>query len=222
MGKYVSTSKVSQPIDVVSAAMEDYLYHNHFQRTDWNGEMVFSTGNKTSPERFLRWSYACGIFTIEAWIKGPGSSEVGLDSILAGVAGSEFKASLKILERNVKEHCGHVEMGLIDEDPFVHDENHVDVPEDAKYQNSVGYDYSHGPKVEDKDVAKAYGLAILGLMLSGIPLVGLILGVLAMQAAQKVTNKAVVGVAKFLSVIAIIASFSEVLLYILWNALSNV
>lgn len=41
MGRYVKDVQLDKPIDVVSMVMDDFVYHNQFSRTDWNGEMVY-------------------------------------------------------------------------------------------------------------------------------------------------------------------------------------
>ena len=97
MGRYIKDIELNQPIDVVSLVMEDYIYHNHFSRTDWNGEMVFCLRDGHGGERYLKWSYAGGIFHVEAWLKGPFGKEMDLDGVGGGASRKEFRESMERL-----------------------------------------------------------------------------------------------------------------------------
>lgn len=41
MARYIEDKEINQPLDVVSMVVEDYIYHNRFTRTDWQGEPVY-------------------------------------------------------------------------------------------------------------------------------------------------------------------------------------
>ena len=64
MGRYIKDIRLEQPIDVVSMVMDDFIYHNHFSRTDWNGEMVFFLKDRHNKERYLKWVYVDGQFHV--------------------------------------------------------------------------------------------------------------------------------------------------------------
>lgn len=70
MSRYINDVRLDQPIDVVSVLLEDFIYHNRFSRTDWNGEMVYRLKDSHGVERYMKWFYADGVFHVEAWLKG--------------------------------------------------------------------------------------------------------------------------------------------------------
>ena len=78
MGRYIREIKLSQPIDVVSMLVEDYVYHHRFQRNDWNGEMVYYMKDKHGKERYMKWDYTNGVFHVEAWLKDAFGGEADL------------------------------------------------------------------------------------------------------------------------------------------------
>ena len=68
MSRYINDVRLDQPIDVVSVLLEDFIYHNRFSRTDWNGEMVYRLKDSHGVERYMKWFYADGVFHVEAWL----------------------------------------------------------------------------------------------------------------------------------------------------------
>lgn len=122
MGRYTQDVGIDQPFDVVSLTMEDYLYHNHFIRTDWSGEPVYSS-SKDNKVRYLRWSYSCGILHLEAWRKNAFGKEADLDG--SGWEKQEYKESLERLIEKLRDHPGdRMETGYIGQDPLPHREAH--------------------------------------------------------------------------------------------------
>ena len=122
MARYIQDAGIDQPYDVVSMTMEDYIYHNHFTRTDWQGEPVYGSKAADGKERFLKWSYSCGILHIEAWLKNAFGNETDLDG--AGKSKAEYKRSLEKLVQDLRNHPGEMfESGYIGHDPMQHEES---------------------------------------------------------------------------------------------------
>ena len=122
MARYIEDVGIDQPFDVVSMTMEDYIYHNHFIRTDWQGEPVYGSRTADGKERFLKWSYSCGILHIEAWLKNAFGNETDLDG--AGKSKAEYKRSLEKLVQDLRNHSGEMfESGYIGHDPLQHGES---------------------------------------------------------------------------------------------------
>lgn len=122
MARYIQDAGIDQPYDVVSMTMEDYIYHNHFTRTDWQGEPVYGSKAADGKERFLKWSYSCGILHIEAWLKNAFGNETDLDG--AGKSKAEYKRSLEKLVQDLRNHSGEMfESGYIGHDPLQHEES---------------------------------------------------------------------------------------------------
>lgn len=127
MSRYIKDFTVEQPIDIVSMMVDDFVYHNQFRRTDWNGEMVYSSTDKYGTDRFFKWSYAGGVFHIEAWIKGLGGKEADLSGAYKAASRSEYAAEIEKLKNKIGyttyEGFGG---GHIGSDPIHDDEDHSD------------------------------------------------------------------------------------------------
>lgn len=127
MGRYIKDIQLEQPIDVVSMVMDDFIYHNHFTRTDWNGEMVFYLKDRHKKERYLKWVYVDGKFHVEAWLKNSLGGETDLDGVGGGASRKEFRASIDgLIETLKKTAAGSVAGGHIGSDPLHHDDGHAD------------------------------------------------------------------------------------------------
>jgi len=213
MGTYKKEIKLGQPIDVVSMVMEDYLFHNRFRRSDWEGEMVFASGDGEPGTKYLKWNYVGGVLHLEAWVKGYGDRALGLSGFMYSGARSSFQASLSKLERDIKTHCTHVAAGHVGADPLQHTV-HKDVSEEAKYKNSVGYDYSHKKSSREMSQAGKQGLflAIFSLFFAQIPVFGVILAVIAMGRMKNEENVVVKLVANFIGLVTIIIN-----LFVIFN-----
>ncbi len=125
MGRYIREVRLEQPIDVVSIVMDDFIYHNHFSRTDWNGEMVFYLKDSHKKERYMKWSYVDGLFHIEAWLKNSFGGETDLNG--AGASRKEYRKNLEdLLETLRKTAGGFMTGGHIGSDPLHHDSSHAD------------------------------------------------------------------------------------------------
>ncbi|MDE5588661.1 MAG: hypothetical protein K2J60_05920 [Acetatifactor sp.] len=127
MGRYIKDIRLEQPIDVVSMVMDDFIYHNHFTRTDWNGEMVFYLKDSHKKERYLKWVYVDGQFHVEAWLKNAMGGETDLDGVGGGASRKEFRASIDgLIETLKKTAAGSLAGGHIGSDPLHHDSGYVD------------------------------------------------------------------------------------------------
>lgn len=127
MGRYIKDIQLEQPIDVVSMVMDDFIYHNHFSRTDWNGEMVFYLKDRHKKERYMKWVYVDGKFHVEAWLKNSLGGETDLDGVGGGASRKEFRASIDgLIETLKKTTAGSLAGGHIGSDPLHHDSAYVD------------------------------------------------------------------------------------------------
>lgn len=127
MGRYIRDIQLEQPIDVVSMVMDDFIYHHHFSRTDWNGEMVFYLKDRHKKERYMKWVYVDGRFHVEAWLKNSFGGETDLDGMGGGASRREFRASIDGLIENLKRtSAASLEGGHIGSDPLHHDSGPVD------------------------------------------------------------------------------------------------
>lgn len=127
MGRYIKDIQLEQPIDVVSMVMDDFIYHNHFTRTDWNGEMVFYLKDSHKKERYMKWVYVDGKFHVEAWLKTSLGGEMDLDGVGGGASRKEFRAGIDgLIETLKKTAAGSIAGGHIGSDPLHHGDGHAD------------------------------------------------------------------------------------------------
>ncbi len=143
MGRYIKDVRLEQPIDVVSMVMDDFIYHNRFSRTDWNGEMVFYLKDRHKKERYLKWVYVDGQFHVEAWLKNSFGGETDLDGVGGGASRREFRASIDgLIETLKKTAAGSLAGGHIGSDPLHHNSGYVDNhdkwKEDTNWQQNRG------------------------------------------------------------------------------------
>lgn len=137
MGRYIKDVRLEQPIDVVSMVMDDFIYHNRFSRTDWNGEMVFYLKDNHKKDRYMKWTYVDGLFHVEAWLKNAMGGETDLDGM--GASRKEFRASIDgLIETLKRTAAGSLAGGHIGSDPLHHDSgygnNHDAWKQDTRWQ----------------------------------------------------------------------------------------
>lgn len=121
MGRYIKDVQLDQPLDVVSLVMEDYVYHNRFSRTDWNGEMVFYRKDEHRRERYMKWTYAGGLFHVEAWLRNPLGGEMDLDGVGGGASRKEFRQSMdRLIETLKNQSPSGLAGGHVGADPLHH------------------------------------------------------------------------------------------------------
>lgn len=125
MSRYINDVRLDQPIDVVSMLLEDFIYHNRFSRTDWNGEMVYWRKDSHGTEQYMKWFYADGVFHVEAWLKGPLGREMDLDGVGGGAGRREFRRALEeLIERLRRQDAASLAGGHAGSDPLHHDGAH--------------------------------------------------------------------------------------------------
>lgn len=139
MSRTVKEIQLDQPLDVVSMIMDDFIYHNHFLRTDWQGEMVFYSEDSHRGVRYFKWSYAGGLFRAEAWVKGPMGGEDSLNGIYQGATKRQFAADLERLCERLRSATGsNMSGGHIGSDPIHHGDggysNHENWAQDTYWQ----------------------------------------------------------------------------------------
>ena len=149
MGRYIKDLELNQPIDTVSMIMDDFFYHNHFCRTDWNGEMVFGLEDERHVKWYMKWHYAEGIFHIEAWLQNAFGGEMDLDGVGGGSSRKEYRKKVDTLLDTLTRSgsfAGNLAGGHIGSDPLHHgeaEENHAAWEADtAVYEEPEAYEES--------------------------------------------------------------------------------
>lgn len=223
MGRYIRDIRLEQPIDVVSMVMDDFIYHNRFLRTDWNGEMVFSLKDRHGKDRYMKWHYVDGQFHVEAWLKNSFGGEVDLKG--AGAARREFRTDIdRLIDTLRKTAASSLAGGHIGSDPLHHDGGHTDNhdrwKEDTRWQQgSAAQPTVAGNKARpaqtaesarttssEKNTAMIY--AILALFLGGmLPILGIIFIVLAQKKAEYSSNPGAVKILCIFAVVTMVLGF---------------
>lgn len=209
MGRYIRDVEVNQPLDVVSMIMEDYVYHNHFLRTDWNGEMVFFVEDGYGRERYIKWSYAGGVFHVEAWLKNKFGGMTDLDGFGGGASRREFRKNIDALVDTIKrQSAAEISSGHVGSDPLHHTRDYKTEhrkqsvpPASGNNANGGAANNSAGGGVANQP---ALFLGVLALVFSSIPVVGLVLGSAGLKKARKGGENQKAG--KLVCIIAIIVS----------------
>ena len=234
MGRYIKDAQLDQPLDVVSLVMEDYIYHERFSRTDWNGEMVFYLKGGHGRERYMKWSYAGGLFHVEAWLKNPLGGEMDLDGVGGGASRREFRESMDRLLRTLKDQSpSNLAGGHVGADPLHHSSNYEAEHRAWQDQNrnqsmNQGLDRNQsmnqgrGPNgsqgqsgqqpqrlnTNRSSLRTAVFFAIAGILFAGfIPLAGIIFGIWGLKKSgdcDESTARAVKGVCIVVIAISII------------------
>lgn len=224
MGRYSRDVQLEQPIDVVSMVMEDFVYHNRFTRTDWNGEMVFYLKDRHNKERYMKWSYVDGQFHVEAWLKNSFGGETDLDGLGGGASRREFRASIDgLIETLKKTAAGALAGGHVGSDPLHHDSghagNHEVWKEDTRWQqNSPARGSGTAQAGNTKEPARPFRdpeanvsliFAILALMFGWVfPILGVVFLVLARRKRDYSANPGAVKVLCILAIVEIVLGFS--------------
>ncbi|MCH5274945.1 MAG: hypothetical protein J1E65_03830 [Lachnospiraceae bacterium] len=232
MARYIEDAGINQPLDVVSMVMEDYIYHNHYTRTDWNGEPVYSCRDAFGKERYLVWSYASGILHLEAWLKDAFGKEANLSGIGSGKSGKEFQKSLEELLNKLRTHSGDTDnIGYIGEDPFMHHEEVQAQPiSEQGWSNGIPgnpYGVPGAPGgiqgvpggIPDTNASAALVLGIIGLLLGACsPIIGLILGIVGKNKCHMADTSVGTGkTANIICTVAIILSIVMLLVELFWG-----
>lgn len=98
MARYVKDITLNKPDDFVSFIVNDYLQKNKFEMSDWKGEPAYRAGDgMVEGYKYLKWSYAGGVFHLEAWLKGTAGGEWDLDGVVGALMKKPYKSSLEQL-----------------------------------------------------------------------------------------------------------------------------
>lgn len=234
MSRYINDVRLDQPIDVVSVLLEDFIYHNRFSRTDWNGEMVYWLKDSHGTERYMKWFYADGVFHVEAWLKGPFGREMDLDGLGGGAGRREFREALDgLIGRLKRQDAGALAGGHAGSDPLHHDgahgSNHDVWRTDTAWQQ--GRDAERGRNMSGSPVpASGNGipgspvpnsgsrrqptsdsgliLAVLALMFGwSFSVLGIILGALALKRSAESAHP---GLVRALAILAFIFAAAQI------------
>lgn len=227
MGRFVKDVELNQPIDVVSMVMEDYIYHNRFSRTDWNGEMVFYLKDAHGKDRYLKWSYAGGVFHVEAWLKGPFGNEMDLDGTGGGASRREYRQSMEALISELKrEKAEKIAGGHVGSDPLHHQEDyeseHGAWQQDTKWQQDVEEQPGNAWQQDSAGMSgrrnantNAAGL-ILGIFAiifsAQMPVIGLVLAIWGLKKGQQ----RFAGAGRALKILCWVAIAETVMFLISW------
>lgn len=241
MSRTIKEIQLSQPIDVVSMMMDDFIYHNHFMRTDWEGEMVFFTEDSHGVEIYFMWSYTGGIFHTESWVKGLMGGEDSLAGLYHMSAKNDFAGKLNDLYRRLQTASGSdMRGGHIGTDPIHHDagdhSNHQNWQKDTNWQqNSKGYTI---PSTEQPRTVETYSnqrrtlpgqvtpensalyLSFVALFLGMIiPWMGVIFAVIARKKARGTGLEKIIKILTTIAFFFIIARYSIMLIGLVFAAL---
>lgn len=201
MARYIKEADIDQPIDVVSIVIEDFIYHNHFQRSDWNGEMVYSGKDSHGKMRFFKYSYVNRILRVEAWMKGTFGGEKSIET--GGGSKADYRESIERLLHRLRVHTGNIQIGdYVGHDPM----NHQSI-QPAHSAQSVRPVQQGGSALLLSVIAVFFGF--------WIPLFGLIMGIISkkrlgqesVDARQAKTVKTLATVAMVLSILSFAISF---------------
>ena len=232
MARYIREVKMTQPIDVVSMIVEDYVYHYQFRRSDWNGEMVYFRKDGHGKECYMKWNYTNGVFHIEAWLKNAFGGEADLNG--SGVSKNEFRKSLeKLITTLQRQHASTVSSGHVGADPLHHTDNHAAEhraqqrgsqmsfgtmptgnPAVRTPNRNVGYLNPQGARTgrASANISEASALiyAVIALIFGSIPIVGILI---AISCLKKIGGNSggTYRVAQILCVIALVISVFTVL-----------
>ena len=221
MGRYVKDIQLDKPIDVVSMVMDDFVYHNQFSRTDWNGEMVYYLKDRHGGDRYMKWSYAAGELHVEAWLKNPFGGEMDLDGV-GGASRREYKKSMDELIRRLVNTGDQLSSGHVGSDPLHHDNSHhVGRHMSARMAGQA----TAGQRVTSQATAApgssagregtgqvALFWAILAIMFAwSVPILGLIFAIVALRKQGESSRQVLV---RWIAIIAILVAAGAMLYWI--------
>lgn len=221
MGRYVKDVQLDKPIDVVSMVMDDFVYHNQFSRTDWNGEMVYYLKDRHGGDRYMKWSYAAGELHVEAWLKNPFGGEMDLDGV-GGASRREYKKSMDELIRRLVNTGDQLSSGHVGSDPLHHDNSHhVGRHMSARMagQETAGQRVTGQATAAPGSSAGREGtgqvalfLAILAIMFAwSVPILGLIFAIVALRKQGESSRQVLV---RWIAIIAILVAAGAMLYWI--------
>lgn len=205
MARYVKDLVLNQPDDFVNFIVNDYLQKNQFVVSDWQGEPAYRAGDAmVEGYKYLKWSYANGVFHLEAWMKSTFGKEMDLEGFVGTLQKKPYKESLEQL--------------------FAALQQPVPSPQAAQAgQSSVQGDAGQQPRIIPVQTVDNTGAATMALVFGilgvgfsiFIPLVGIILGILGFSRARMGAGSSLAGRAKAGKILSIIAIVIAVVLWVL-------
>ena len=217
MGRYVKDVQLDKPIDVVSMVMDDFVYHNQFSRTDWNGEMVYYLKDRHGGDRYMKWSYAAGELHVEAWLKNPFGGEMDLDGVGGGASRREYKKSMDELIRRLVNTGDQLSSGHVGSDPLHHDNSHHvgrHISARMAGQGMAGQSTTTPKSSAGREGTGQVALfwAILAIMFAwSVPVLGLIFAIVALRKQEESTRPVLV---RWIAIIAILVAAGALLYWI--------
>lgn len=196
MARYVRDITLNKPDDFVAFIVNDYLQKNKFVMSDWNGEPAYRAGDAmVEGFKYLKWSYAGGVFHLEAWLKGTAGGEWDLDGVVGIAMKKPYKNSLEQLFDALQQE--------------------IPVQPAAGTQGGAAQQYgAPNPQPQPIPVRTVdnTGAATIALVLGilsvviglFVPLVGIILGILGITQARMGSGSSKAGMAKAGKVLSII------------------
>lgn len=92
MSRYVQDIVLNKPDDFVNFMMSDFIHKYDFFLHNWKGENCYRSGDAfMTGYRYFTWGYRNGVLHLEAWLRGPFGTEMGL----TGFYGWAVKAGYK-------------------------------------------------------------------------------------------------------------------------------
>ncbi|MCI8640040.1 MAG: DUF4190 domain-containing protein [Coprococcus sp.] len=214
MARYVQELVLNKPDDFVSFIMNDYLQKNQFSMSDWHGEPAYRAGDAMMEGfKYLKWSYAGGVFHLEAWMKGTVGGEWDLDGFVGTLSKKPYKNSLEDLLRTLQQPLP-VQQGPMGGQP-------MNGPTGARQVNGpMGLPTGQPIPVRTVDNTSAANMALVFGILSLvsaflIPIVSILLGCVGFGRARMGSGSSQAGKAKAGKVLCIIGVCVAIIMWIL-------
>lgn len=199
MARYTYDLKLDKPADFVEFMMNDYLGKNGFSMSEWKNQPAYRAGDAMlEGYKFLTWSYADGVLHVEAWLKGTFGREMGLTGFVGCLQKKPFKKSLENLYTLLQQDISAGQMSA-----------------------AGAGQAANGPiKVTTVNNTTAASVSlVLGIIgcigALVIPIVGLLLGVLAVMQGRLGKGSTKAGLANAGKILGIIASVIAVVNWLL-------
>lgn len=208
MARYVKDITLNKPDDFVAFIVNDYLQKNKFVMSDWNGEPAYRAGDGVvEGYKYLKWSYAGGVFHLEAWLKGTAGGEWDLDGFVGIAMKKPYKSSLEqlfdVLQQQIpQQNTASAPNGAAPQGGPAQQGN---IPPQGNY----GQPNPQPIPVRTTDNTGAATIAlVLGILSVAlgffIPLFGVILGIIGVTQARMGSGSSKAGMAKAGKVLGII------------------
>ncbi len=168
MARYVRDVVLNKPDDFVQFIMNDFLGKNQYQLIDQDGESVYRAGDAmVEGYKFFKWGYMNGVFHVEAWLKGIAGGEMDLDGFVGTLNKKPYKDNIEQLIAALSQPLPN---------------------QPAQGGQGTAYQYQQPIPVYTVDntdaASKAKLFGILSIVLSWIPIGGIIFAVLAFSRAR--------------------------------------